>query len=728
MYKKICISAILSEGMNDAIAKRRAFARKNNLTIGFTAIADFSSFIGQEYLAGIMQAAKDYGVHFINMASAVRHSLSLDTDFLPQYLSKIPFMRTPLINGLVTWASSLCDFMPDEEIQKLFTSLQPLPMVDIGYLDIPNVPSIRVNNDYSVHMLLQHLVRIHHFTDICFMGAKSSVPHERRRQVFMKEMESMNIPCPNENIFMSETLDERDIAEQVELILEKDVLPQAILTSSDIIAATVIEELEKHGIPVPEKIAVTGFNNQLKGISAPCPITTIDLSYFDRGYEAVEHLLDRIQFPNTAATNRTVKTKLIVRQSCGCFEKAITHALNARKLKSRFNINGAHSAREYLEEATDEIFPQETHDRQDELVDAILSDLSKKPLPQSQILIWFRTLHKKHRAYNYEDKITMLRTVMLNLVQDEPEQIRRAEDICNALRVMHAVSTQYLMIAHQSDSFLSNMTNIAIALASSKDEKQLENTLRFKLSELRIPGIILCLSPFMSHELTMTNLELIVPEPPDDIAKSLPFKIREPAIFPKRFLPQGSPLQLTLELLFHNGMYLGYAYLFMGDISFTLYSNVKELLSQTLYTLYAKEGRQKNHALVVADREKLASKIDLNIEENDSKRGSKLDAKGVTDYLIDHLDEMSDLDKMAAYFGLSKSHLTRRCKELTGYSVQVLHERLKIEQAKDLIRSGNMKMHDIATRLGFSNPNYFSNVFKKVTGLSPLAWAERNRR
>ena len=77
--------------MTDAIVRRRAFAKKNNLTIGFTAIADFSSFIGQEYLAGIMKAAGAYGVHFINMASAVRHSLFLDTDFLPQYLTKMQF-------------------------------------------------------------------------------------------------------------------------------------------------------------------------------------------------------------------------------------------------------------------------------------------------------------------------------------------------------------------------------------------------------------------------------------------------------------------------------------------------------------------------------------------------------------------------------------------------------------------------------------------------------------
>ncbi len=312
-------------------------------------------------------------------------------------------------------------------------------------------------------------------------------------------------------------------------------------------------------------------------------------------------------------------------------------------------------------------------------------------------------------------------------MQKNAKKTRRIEDICNALRVMHALSTQYQMTAHQSDSFLSNMTNIALSLASASDVKQLENVLRIRLSELHIPGIVLCLSPFMASELGSTSLELLVPEPPDDIAKSLPAKIREPALFPKRFLPKDACLQLTLELLFHNGMYLGYCYLFMGNVNLTLYDNVKELLSQTLYGLYKKEGKTKSHALVITNREALTKNI-ITIEESTPVRYSKLHARDLTDYLLDHLDEMTDLDKMAAFFGLSKSHLVRRSKELTGYSVQVLHERLKIEQAKDLIRSGKMKMRDIALRLGFSNPNYFSNVFKKETGLSPVAWAERNRR
>ncbi len=181
--------------MHSQITARRNFLknRSSPLTIGFTAIADFTSFIGQEYLAGIMRAAENYGVNFINMTSAIRPSLFVDTSFFKQYLAKIPFMRAPLLDGLITWASSLTTYMKNEEIQNLFASLSPLPLVDIGYIDIPGVPSIRIDNDYSIHLLVEHFVKTHGFTKIAFFGSKFSLPHQLRLDAYKKRWHPLGL-------------------------------------------------------------------------------------------------------------------------------------------------------------------------------------------------------------------------------------------------------------------------------------------------------------------------------------------------------------------------------------------------------------------------------------------------------------------------------------------------------------------------------------------------------
>ena len=209
--------------MNPLISARKSFLKKRSspLTIGFTAIADFTSFIGQEYLSGIMNACENYGLNFINMASAIRPTLFIDQSFFRQYLSKIQFMRKPLIDGLVSWASSLSNYMKSEEIQKLFASLSPLPTVDIGYIDIPGVPSIRIDNDYSIHLLVEHLVKAHGFSRIAFFGSRFSHPHLLRLYSFKKEMEAFGLRVQDDWIFLADSLDGQDVAKQVERFRNK---------------------------------------------------------------------------------------------------------------------------------------------------------------------------------------------------------------------------------------------------------------------------------------------------------------------------------------------------------------------------------------------------------------------------------------------------------------------------------------------------------------------------
>ena len=86
---------------------------------------------------------------------------------------------------------------------------------------------------------------------------------------------------------------------------------------------------------------------------------------------------------------------------------------------------------------------------------------------------------------------------------------------------------------------------------------------------------------------------------------------------------------------------------------------------------------------------------------------------------------MTDISRMAEHFMVSKSFLSKKTRELTGLSVQTLHEKLKIEQAKNMLLIDYFSLSAIAEELGFKNQNYFSAVFKKNTGLSPRNWLKR---
>lgn len=52
----------------------------------------------------------------------------------------------------------------------------------------------------------------------------------------------------------------------------------------------------------------------------------------------------------------------------------------------------------------------------------------------------------------------------------------------------------------------------------------------------------------------------------------------------------------------------------------------------------------------------------------------------------------------------------------------------RVEHAKELIEKENLKTYQIAEKVGFSDSNYFSFCFKKITGDSPSAYKQKVKR
>ena len=729
--------------MNNGISRRRAFlqSQKNQghrITFGFAGIADFRSFIGQEYIAGMLKAASDYDLNFINFAGAIKYSFFNDIDFISHYSKTFRFMKRPLIDGLVTWTSSFCELTDVKTVEQTFNAIKPLPMVDIGYLDLPGIPSVRIDNAYSISILMNHLVSVHNYSKFAFIGSENSSPHLERMECYKKELKNHGINELEDSIFFIKEMNSAEIADAVNRLLSKHELKdkkeiECIVTPSDLIAASVIEELDKHGISVPKDVAITGFNNQYSGVFARSPVTTMNLEYFKRGYASVELLIDRIMSPETDFDTLLVPTSLLVRQSCGCFEQSVVQSAENWQDSSTsiLKTKSESDLRNSILKELHSIFTRQNEEELRSLVDSIFNDMHEQKNP-SEMLRWFQSVLQNMRKDSVfvnseiQQSITSLRKIILPLVRDNPEQNSRMENVFHQLRTLTSVFIEYDTLAPREDTYLmNNLSQIAINFASATSGKQIQDVLRYQLSEMGIPGIILSLSDNMTSDLGTTKLELILPEPPADIQEKLPFKITEPAYIPKNFFPQGRRYSFMVEILHHSDRYFGFAFLEIGAPNISIYDTVRTLLSNALNSVYIKEGRTKERPMLLSG-EQLIGILNLPEEPGEIRNGIK--SNEITNYLLEHLNEMTDLDKMARDLSVSKSHLVRRAKELTGYTIQNLHEKLKIEQAKNLLQVESLKLGEIASRLGFQNQNYFSSVFKKNTGMSPRAWAKRNLR
>ena len=83
------------------------------------------------------------------------------------------------------------------------------------------------------------------------------------------------------------------------------------------------------------------------------------------------------------------------------------------------------------------------------------------------------------------------------------------------------------------------------------------------------------------------------------------------------------------------------------------------------------------------------------------------------------------LISVAEHVHMSPAHFSTVFSQTVGKSFIVYLTGLRIEKAKVLLTSGDMKLTDIAMEIGYNEPNYFSHVFRKAEGMTPKEYRNR---
>lgn len=92
-------------------------------------------------------------------------------------------------------------------------------------------------------------------------------------------------------------------------------------------------------------------------------------------------------------------------------------------------------------------------------------------------------------------------------------------------------------------------------------------------------------------------------------------------------------------------------------------------------------------------------------------------AEGV---ILEHLEEEDfSVDTLADAICLSRSQVHRKIKALTGQSTSIYIRLIRLQKAKELLTSEDLTISEVAYRVGFKSPVYFSQIFKKTFGESP---------
>lgn len=218
----------------------------------------------------------------------------------------------------------------------------PVITIDADYTGCNNI-QIKA---HGIGNIVEHLINTHNVVDFMFMGAfKWEIENDRLRE-FRSTLERFGIPLDENKVFFGNYSD-IDAAVEIKKYLDSgEKLPEAIVCANDFMAIGVINELRREGIFVPDDIIVTGFDGVRLAYANNPALTTVTLPYYECGEKAVEISKEIALRPSKAVMNYEVSNKLVISESCGCFEKDLNDDNNLiRSLYSKLDRQTFYSKR-----------------------------------------------------------------------------------------------------------------------------------------------------------------------------------------------------------------------------------------------------------------------------------------------------------------------------------------------------------------------------------------------
>ena len=309
----------MSSGKQTYVAKG-AKSKDGRSTIGL-AVDDIVMVGGRNVLRGVADAARERDVNLLCFHQRVFQGGE------DQPLEMGPASWDTLaevVDGLVLYQA-----WPDEETFTAFRSRFPsLPMAN-GLRVYAGCPGLASDAYQGTKELTCHLIEVHGYRRIAFVAGPGNWAVEERYRGYADALAEHGVSLdPN---LVTPHLDWAEAErEAVRLLLdERKLLPgsdfEAVVTSNDSIALSMLVEFQSRGVRVPDDVAVVGFDDESRSACSTPPLTTVRMPSYEIGRQAVEVVLAQIA-GEEVPEQTLVLPKMMIRRSCGCQALAVTQA------------------------------------------------------------------------------------------------------------------------------------------------------------------------------------------------------------------------------------------------------------------------------------------------------------------------------------------------------------------------------------------------------------------
>ena len=99
-----------------------------------------------------------------------------------------------------------------------------------------------------------------------------------------------------------------------------------------------------------------------------------------------------------------------------------------------------------------------------------------------------------------------------------------------------------------------------------------------------------------------------------------------------------------------------------------------------------------------------------------------------TELVKKHFGTEFNVDTLCAKLHMSRSSLYNKIKALTGHSPSDFVRQIRMDEAATLLKSNQYSIAEISDKLGFGDPKYFTDIFKKHYGVTPSAYMKKEKK
>jgi transcriptional regulator GlxA family with amidase domain len=121
------------------------------------------------------------------------------------------------------------------------------------------------------------------------------------------------------------------------------------------------------------------------------------------------------------------------------------------------------------------------------------------------------------------------------------------------------------------------------------------------------------------------------------------------------------------------------------------------------------------------------SQSEFMIFSGQKKHDDELVQKAQT-YIEKNVHEKISVEQLSAKFSIGRRNFDRRFIKATGNTPIDYCQRVKMESAKKAFETSRKSVNEVMYDVGYSDPKAFREVFKKITGISPLTYKEKYNR